>query len=83
MPKAGVPARVPSLPKDTPDGRAPDSVKLIGVSPVAVTAKVPAALSANEIDGAEVKTGADGPTVKVKDWVEVFEFTSVAVIVIG
>ena len=69
--------------RETPEGRVPDSVKLIGVSPVAVTAKVPAVFSANEIDEAEVNTGPVAVTVKVKDWVEVFELASVAVMVIG
>ena len=78
-----MPARVPSAPRETPDGRSPVSLKVIGMSPFAVTANVPAALSANEIDAAEVNTGAEGPTVKVKDCAEVFEFASVAVIVIG
>ena len=58
-------------------------MKVIGVSPIAVTAKVPAVFSANEIDAAEVNTGAEAVTVKVKDWVEVFELASVAVMVIG
>ena len=40
-------------------------------------------VSANEIDAAEVNTGAEAPTVKVKAWVEVFELASVAVMVIG
>ena len=31
-----MPARVPSAPRDTPVGRAPVSLKLIGLSPVAV-----------------------------------------------
>ena len=83
MPKAGVPARVPPLPRDTPEGMVPDSVKLIGVSPVAVTAKVPAVFSANVVDDADVMEGPTAVTVNVKDWVVVFEFTSVAVMVIG
>jgi hypothetical protein len=69
--------------RETPEGRPPVSVKLIGASPFAVTAKVPVAPSANEIDAAEVNTGAEAPTVKVKDWAEVFELASVAVMVIG
>ena len=52
-----MPARVPSLPRDTPEGRFPASVKLIGVSPVAVTAKVPAVLSANVVEDGEVMEG--------------------------
>ena len=71
------------MPRVTPEGRAPVSVKVIGVSPVAVTANVPAAPSANEMDDAEVKTGAPAVTVRVKSWVEVFELLSVAVMVIG
>ena len=39
--------------------------------------------SANEIDAAEVNTGADAVTVSVNDWVDVFELASVAVMVIG
>ena len=67
----------------TPEGRVPTSVKLIGVSPVAVTAKVPAVFSANVVDAAEVNTGPDAVTVKVKDWVAVLALASVAVMVIG
>ncbi len=78
-----MPARVPSVPRDTPEGRSPVSVKLIGVSPFAVTAKVPAVFSANEIDAFEVNTGAVAVTVRVKSWVVVFELASVAVMVIG
>ena len=78
-----MPARVPSAPKETPVGRAPVSLKLIGASPLAVTAKVPAVLSANVVDAPDVKTGTEEATVKVKDWVEVFELASVAVMVIG
>ncbi len=58
-------------------------MKLIGVSPFAVTENVPAAFSANEIDAFEVNTGAVAVTVKVKAWVDVFELASVAVMVIG
>ena len=71
------------MPRDTPEGRFPDSVNVMGGSPAAVTAKVPSLFSAKEIDVAEVNTGAEAVTVKVKDWVEVFELASVAVIVIG
>ena len=42
----------------TPEGRAPVSVKVIGVSPVAVTEKVPALFSANVVEPSEVNTGA-------------------------
>ena len=83
LPKAGVPARVPLLPRVTPEGRLPVSVKLIGVSPVAVTEKVPAVFSPNVVDAAEVNTGADVPTVKVNDWADVLAWASVAVIVNG
>ena len=48
-----------------------------------MTAKVPAVFSANVVDAAEVKTGTEAATVRVKDWVEVFELASVAVMVIG
>jgi hypothetical protein len=83
LPEAGVPARVPSAPRETPVGRAPTSLKLIGPSPVAVTEKVPAVFSANVVDAAEVMEGPVAVTVKVKDWVAVFELASVAVMVIG
>ena len=53
------------------------------MSPLAVTAKVPAVLSAKVVEAAEVNTGADAVTVKVKDWVAVFELASVAVMMIG
>ena len=43
----------------TPEGRAPVSVKPIGVSPVAVTEKVPAVFSAKVVDVAEVNTGTE------------------------
>ena len=78
-----MPAKVPSLPRVTPEGRVPTSLKLIGVSPVAMTAKVPAVVSAKVVDAAEVNTGTDSDTVKVNDWVAVFELVSVAVMVIG
>jgi hypothetical protein len=80
---AGVPARVPSVAKVTPEGRGPTSLKVIGLSPVAVTEKVPAAFSANEMDGAEVMDGAVAVTVSVNDWVAVAALASVAVMVIG
>ena len=83
MSKAGVPARVPSLPSDTPEGRVPTSLKLIGVSPVAVTAKVPAVFSAKEVEDAELMEGPVPVTANVKAWVEVFELASAALIVIG
>ncbi len=50
---------------------------------MAVTANVPAVVSANVVDAAEVNTGGEAVTVKVKDWVVVFELASVAVMVIG
>ena len=78
-----MPASVPSVPRVTPEGRAPASVKVIGVSPVAVTAKVPAVLSVKLVEAAEVNTGTDAATVSVNDWVAVFELASVAVMVIG
>ena len=53
------------------------------MSPVAVTAKVPAVFSANVVEDAEVIEGPVPVTVNVKAWVEVFELVSVAVIVIG
>ena len=67
----------------TPEGRAPVSVKPIGVSPLAVTEKVPGFVSAKEVDAADVNTGAEVVTVRVKAWVEVLELASVAVMVIG
>ena len=78
-----MPARVPLVARVTPEGRVPTSLKLIGVSPVAVTAKVPAVFSANVVDDAEVIDGPVAVTVKVKDWVDVFALASVAVMVIG
>ena len=78
-----MPASVPSLPRVTPEGRVPASLKVIGVSPVAVTEKVPAVFSANVVEAAEVKVGAVAVTVSVKAWVDVFELVSVAVMVIG
>ncbi len=56
---------------------------MIGVSPVAVTAKVPAPFSAKEVEVPEVNTGPPAVTVRVKDWVEVLVLVSVAVMVIG
>ena len=50
MPKAGVPERVPFAARVTPEGRAPVSLKLIGVSPLAVTEKVPALFSAKVVE---------------------------------
>ena len=78
-----MPARVPSAPRDTPEGRAPVSVKVIGASPVAVTEKVPAVFSANVVEAAEVIEGPVAVTVRVKDWVDVLVLASVAVMVIG
>ncbi len=78
-----MPDRVPLDARVTPDGRPPVSVKPIGVSPLAVTEKVPAVFSANEIEVAEVNTGAVAVTVRVKAWVVVLELASVAVMVIG
>ena len=67
----------------TPAGRAPVSVKPIGVSPLAVTEKVPALFSAKVVEAAEVNTGAEAVTVRVKAWVVVLALASVAVMVIG
>ena len=53
------------------------------MSPVAVTEKVPALFSAKVVEAAEVNTGAEAVTVRVKAWVEVVELASVAVMVIG
>ncbi len=78
-----MPDRVPSVARVTPEGRAPVSVKPIGVSPVAVTEKVPALFSLKLVEAAEVNTGAEAVTVKVKAWVVVLELASVAVMVIG
>jgi hypothetical protein len=80
---AGVPERVPSAPKDTPEGRGPTSENVIGPSPVAVTEKVPAVPSAKAVDDAEVIEGPVAVTVKVKDCVDVLLLASVAVMVIG
>ncbi len=78
-----MPDRVPSEARVTPLGSGPDSVKVIGVSPLAVTAKVPVWFSAKVVELPEVKTSTPLFTVKVKDWVDVFELASVAVMVIG
>ena len=64
-------------------GRAPASVKVMGVSPVAVTAKVPALFSAKVVEAAEVNTGPAALTVRVKAWVAVAWLASVAVTAIG
>ena len=58
-------------------------MKLIGVSPVAVTAKVPAVFSAKDVEARRREHRHEAATVKVKAWVEVFELASVAVMVIG
>ncbi len=78
-----MPDRVPLEARVTPEGSGPDSVKVIGVSPVAVTAKVPALFSAKVVEVPEVNTGAVAVTVKVKDWLVVLALASVAVMVIG
>ena len=67
----------------TPEGRAPISLKLIGVSPLAVTANVPVLFSAKLVEVGDVNAGALAVTVNVKDWVVVLELESVAVMVIG
>ena len=71
------------LPRVTPEGRVPTSLKVIGVSPVAVTENVPAVFSANVVEAPEVNAGAVAVTVRVNDCVDEFELVSVAVIVIG
>ena len=58
-------------------------MKVIGVSPLAVTEKVPAVFSAKVAEAAEVNDGPPAVTVRVKAWVAVFELLSVAVMVIG
>ena len=78
-----MPDRVPLAARVTPEGRPPVSVKVIGVSPLAVTANVPGAFSAKLVEVADVNTGALAVTVKVKDWVAVLELASVAVMVTG
>ena len=78
-----MPDRVPLAARVTPEGSVPTSLKLIGVSPVAVTANVPAVFSANVVEDAEVMEGPVPVTVNVKAWVEVLALVSVAVIVIG
>ena len=45
--------------------------------------KVPALFSAKLVDAAEVNTGAEAVTVRVKAWVVVLALASVAVMVIG
>ena len=53
------------------------------MSPLAVTAKVPAAFSAKLAEAPELNTGPPAVTVKVKAWVAVAEWVSVAVMVTG
>ena len=57
-----MPDRVPLAARVTPEGRVPTSVKLIGVSPVAVTGKVPALFSANVVETAEVNIRTRSPS---------------------
>ena len=83
VPAAGVPDKVPFAAKVTPEGRDPVSLKLIGVSPLAVTEKVAALLAVKVAAAAEVNAGADVLTVRVKAWVLVFELRSVALMVTG
>ena len=52
-----MPARVPLVASVTPEGRVPVSVKVIGVSPFAVTGNVPALFAVKVVDAAEVNTG--------------------------
>ena len=78
-----MPARVPSVPRVTPEGRSPVSLKVIGVSPVAVDGERAGRALGERDRVVEVNTGAVAVTVKVKAWVEVFELASVAVMVIG
>ena len=59
---------MPLAARVTPEGNGPDSLKLIGSSPVAVTAKVPAVFSAKVVDVPEVNDGPCAVTVKVKAW---------------
>ena len=62
VPAAGVPETVAVLPplltKETPEGRAPVSVKVIGVVPVAATVKLPLVPTAKLVELALVKAGA-------------------------
>ena len=44
---------------------------------------MPALFSAKLVEAAEVNTGAEAVTVRVKAWVAVLELASVAVMVIG
>ena len=78
-----MPERVPLAARLTPEGRGPDSLKLIGVSPFAVTLKLPALFAVKLVLVADVNTGAVALTVRVKAWLVVFELASVAVMVIG
>ena len=48
-----------------------------------MTANVPALVAAKVVDVAEVNTGPEAVTVKVKAWVAVLALASVAVMVIG
>ena len=78
-----MPDRVPLVARVTPDGRVPISVKLIGVSPVGRDRERARRVLGELVEVAEVNTGGGRLTVKVKDWVEVLELASVAVMVIG
>ena len=66
VPAAGVPERVPFGAKVTAEGRAPVSLKEIGLSPFAVTLKFPASVAVNLVLEPEVNTGAVALTVRVK-----------------
>ena len=78
-----MPERVPLAARVTPEGNGPVSLKVIVPSPMALTEKVPALLAVKVAEAAEVNAGAEAVTVRVKAWVLVFEFRSVALMVIG
>ncbi len=67
----------------TPDGSALPVEKVIGASPSAVTENVPALFSVNVVELPLVNTAPWAPTVRVKAWVVVLAFPSVAVMVSG
>ena len=55
----------------------------MGPSPLAVTAKVPAVFSANDFVAAEVNTGPEVVTVRLKACDDVLELASVALMLNG
>ena len=79
-----MPDRVPSEARETPEGRVPVSVKVDRGVPVGGHRVGARPFSAKVAEAAEVNTGPDeAVTVRVKAWVAVLVWGSVAVMVIG